>query len=259
MPGRTPLVRRFAQNLLGRDFLVTDIHGCFHLLYEALSRVGFDPERDRLFIAGDLTDRGPYSAAAQLLLSYPWAHACRGNHEQMLLDCYADGRLDEAMLAYNIARNGMGWWPETPPEQQQAILEQFAGLPFAMEVETARGLVGIVHAEIPTSLDWPTFIAMLEQGNQTLMMCALWSRDRVNKQIRRKVAGVGRIYSGHTPQFDGVLQLGNCVFCDTGAVFEPEGYPGQLTLLDLTVDESTLRRRLPGTIAIYDQVTTRPF
>lgn len=259
MPGQTPLVRRFSQNLLGRDFLVADIHGCFHLLYEALSRVGFNPERDRLFIAGDLTDRGPYSAAAQLLLSYPWAHACRGNHEQLLLDCYADGDLDEAMLAYNIARNGMGWWRETPLEQQQAILAQFASLPFAMEVETGRGRVGIVHAEVPTSMDWPTFISQLEQGDQTTMTCALWSRDRVHGGRWRKVAGIGRVYSGHTPQFDGVLQLGNCVFCDTGAVFEADGYPGQLSLLDLTVDESTLRRRPPGVIAIYDQATTRPF
>lgn len=57
----TRILQRFAVNQSGRDFAVGDIHGCFSKLEAALRRVGFIPEKDRLFSVGDLVDRGPES------------------------------------------------------------------------------------------------------------------------------------------------------------------------------------------------------
>ena len=54
-------LQRFERNRIGRDFAVGDIHGCFTALQIALDAIGFSPETDRLFCAGDLVDRGPGS------------------------------------------------------------------------------------------------------------------------------------------------------------------------------------------------------
>lgn len=253
-------VKCFSRNENGRDFLVTDIHGCFHLLYQALETVGFNTQNDRLFVAGDMTDRGPYSAEVLNFLAYPWVFAIRGNHEQLLLDCYESGKLDYDKLAFNVSRNGMAWWLDTPADTKADILEVLATLPFAMEIETTRGTVGIVHAEVPESLSWPQFMALLETGHTAAKMYALWSRDRAKFLDDTGVAGIDRVYTGHTPQFDGPLQLNNWIVLDTGAVYGMAGQEGgQLTLIDITVDEDTLTHRQAGPVAIYTQTTTRPF
>ena len=70
----SPLIRRFSPNRLGRDLAVGDIHGYFALLQQALDSIDFDPERDRLFSVGDLTDRGPECAKALDWLARPWFH-----------------------------------------------------------------------------------------------------------------------------------------------------------------------------------------
>lgn len=52
---------KYRANILGRDFVVGDIHGEFSKLSKLLSLVGFDEHSDRLFSVGDLVDRGPES------------------------------------------------------------------------------------------------------------------------------------------------------------------------------------------------------
>ncbi|WP_183132684.1 metallophosphoesterase, partial [Pseudomonas amygdali] len=52
-------IKRFAENTVGRDFAVGDIHGHFTRLQVALDVAGFNPAVDRLFSVGDLVDRGP--------------------------------------------------------------------------------------------------------------------------------------------------------------------------------------------------------
>ena len=59
-----PAMPRFAQNTVGRDFAVGDIHGCFTELQRGLEAIGFDPSTDRLFSVGDLVDRGSNAQAA---------------------------------------------------------------------------------------------------------------------------------------------------------------------------------------------------
>ena len=40
-------------------FVISDIHGCYTAFQKMLKKVGFDPEKDELIIAGDIVDRGP--------------------------------------------------------------------------------------------------------------------------------------------------------------------------------------------------------
>lgn len=42
-------------------FAIGDIHGCFHTLQALMKAVRFDPGRDRLWLVGDLVNRGPGS------------------------------------------------------------------------------------------------------------------------------------------------------------------------------------------------------
>ena len=80
------LVHSFTMNDNGRDFVVGDIHGMFGALEGLLAEVEFNEEHDRLFSVGDLVDRGPDSNRALEWLAKPWFFACRGNHEQFVLD-----------------------------------------------------------------------------------------------------------------------------------------------------------------------------
>ncbi|MGM0768707.1 MAG: symmetrical bis(5'-nucleosyl)-tetraphosphatase [Pseudomonadota bacterium] len=43
------------------DYAIGDIQGCYERLREVLAKVDFSPSRDRLWVAGDLINRGPSS------------------------------------------------------------------------------------------------------------------------------------------------------------------------------------------------------
>jgi len=213
-------VKHFQRNLSGRDFVVGDIHGCFSSLDETLRRIRFEPARDRLFSVGDLVDRGPDSQRAPDYLGADWFHAVRGNHEQMAVD-FAAGDLDRA----SYAANGGEWFIALSPAERIPYVRAFAALPLAMEIETPRGLVGIVHADCPVS-HWGDLPAALTDAR--VAAACLWSRERIQGGHEDRIEGVEAVIVGHTP-VDRVTALGNVVFIDTGRVFG-----GDLTILELT-------------------------
>ena len=43
------------------DYAIGDIQGCYERLLDVLAKVDFSPSRDRLWVAGDLINRGPSS------------------------------------------------------------------------------------------------------------------------------------------------------------------------------------------------------
>jgi serine/threonine protein phosphatase 1 len=255
-------VQRFEENKAGKDFVCGDVHGAYGLLDGALELAGFDPARDRLFSVGDLINRGSESHRVEEFLARPYVHAIQGNHEDTLVKMHQDGRPNPAMLRHWVQNNGMRWWPETAPERQQTILAAVSALPYIIEVETQRGLVGLVHADIPPGMDWQTFVAYVEAGDPAVMKDALWGRDRIEAESETGVEGIGRVFVGHTPQWGGMRRYGNVFAIDTGAVFAELGYErdGRMTLANLLTQTQVLAARTePTLLDIRDAPSDTPF
>ena len=246
-------VARFKANERGRDFVVGDIHGMFSHLRALLDSLEFDGDCDRIFSVGDLIDRGPESRAAVTWLDYPWFHAVRGNHEQFALDSDDPEQL-EVWLTYNGGR----WWMELSADERHRTKARFAAIPIAIEVETAAGTIGIVHADVPPFVTWDRFVELVELGDRDALYHATWSRNRIQGSYSdATVHGrVDRIYCGHTPVSD-VMDVGNVHFIDTGAVYSLDGYAeARLTLVEIhpgphRVRDITTNQRVwtPGTVA----------
>lgn len=241
MPSR---VLRLPRNKVGRDFLVGDIHGAYDLVWQGMKAVRFNPACDRLLSVGDLIDRGAGSARCLPFLAQPYVHAVSGNHERMLVEAWKEDGLDRAVIdaLANLNFNGMRWMREVPLETLNEMAALFDQLPYVMEVETDRGLVGLVHADVPQGLDWAAFTAKIEAGDDYCTRMALGmdlsdafpeSRQRVVTDRCDGVPGVGRVFVGHTVLFNGLKRLGNVYAVDTGAVFGEAGKgKGHLTLLN---------------------------
>jgi serine/threonine protein phosphatase 1 len=204
-------IKSFSKNTQGRDYVVGDIHGCFELLDYRLDEIGFDRSKDRLFSVGDLVDRGPSSERVTEYLAQDWFHAVRGNHEMMLLNF-----MSEENSALQYAYNGGLWFIELDVEQQKEIAKAIVGLPYAIEVETDDGLVGIVHAEVPEH-DWRV-LTSADRFNGRMREVLLWARTKITQLNGQRVSGIDKVYVGHTP-VNMIEQLGNVHYIDTGAVF----------------------------------------
>lgn len=213
-----PRVLRVPANSRGRDMVVGDIHGTYDLVIEAMKAVGFDQRVDRIFSVGDLIDRGPHSERVVRFLSHPWVFAVKGNHESMLEEIYQDGEPDPAVIEFMASRNGFGWWKDALPEVRDAVLEAVRPLPYVIELETARGVVGLVHADVPKGMDWQTFTAAVEAGDPKILEIAVWGRDRLHSNDDSGIEGIGRVFVGHTP-VNRLLRLSNVYAIDTGAVY----------------------------------------
>lgn len=226
------LVHRYPPNEQGRDFAVGDIHGHFTLLQQALDAAGFDPAVDRLFSVGDLVDRGPECCDVLAWLAKPWFHAVRGNHDDYVC------RFDTCDID-NWVYNGGAWFAGLAWDEQREFAAQFRDLPVAIEIETAAGMVGIVHADCPfgswdeliNELYHPESAQRLKLVKNTLM----WSRSRIEQSNDDHVEGLRALICGHTPLKHPVV-LGNVHHIDTAGWMPEKG--GYFTLLNLNTLET---------------------
>lgn len=212
-------IQTFKENKEGTDYVLGDIHGRFDLVYENLKEVNFNANKDRLFCVGDLIDRGPYSQHVVDFLKLPFVFATRGNHEDMLLGYFEEyPEASDEDFYYAGMRNGMTWFLDETEEKRKEIINFLYELPLVIEVETERGLVGLVHADVPKKMSWTEFKFAIENNDEVVIETALWGRTRLMNEIDEDIPGLGRLYVGHTVQ-EKVKKLGNVVALDTGAVF----------------------------------------
>lgn len=230
-----PNVLQLPKNPHGRDFVVGDIHFKTTDLHRALHALGFDKTKDRLIAVGDLIDRGRGVLDGLKLLGEPWFFCVQGNHERMLIDAY------EAAPEARYSAHGAGWWMTIADESKAMIISKLKSLPIAIQIESDRGIVGVVHADVPAGMAWPTFVEQLD--NPDLEHIALWGRDRIIGHHRGGVPGIWRVCVGHTwtPQ---PLRLGNVLALDING-----GAEGPLAIFDVQED----RVFLDGVAASIEQ------
>ncbi|MBD3658075.1 MULTISPECIES: symmetrical bis(5'-nucleosyl)-tetraphosphatase [Marinobacter] len=80
------------------DYAIGDIQGCFDRLLDVLAKVDFSPSRDRLWVAGDLINRGPDSLATLRHIEAMGSSAVvvLGNHDLHLLAVALGGHKPKA-------------------------------------------------------------------------------------------------------------------------------------------------------------------
>ncbi len=240
------------KNNKGRDFVCGDLHGCFELLEEKLTEVNFDRQHDRLFSVGDIIDRGPSSEKALEYLHKSWFHCIRGNHEQMFLDWCTEDTPVYRNDAFRFHIHNGGTWladylgihiqkladdmhEDEPITKLYPVLipwvDAIKKLPYAIEIKSRKKKTGIVHAEIPEHISWPSLEAELNKTR--VLYSILFSRKYIHssKKTKYRIKGVDEIYCGHTI-VDTPQKKGNINYIDTGAY----SY-NNLTLIELKDSE----------------------
>lgn len=218
------MIKKLKKNTVGMDYFVGDIHGCYEQLMEALEKIKFNPDVDRLISVGDLVNRGPDSVKCLNLLKETWFHAVFGNHEDMMIKSFR-----HEWSTYNYVQNGGKWFFHLPyEEQEQLVLLADAKMTLVIEVETDIGIIGVIHANAPD--DWQKYHRLNNDEDffdDNLVEDTIWGRRRIYGGQDGRVNGIDYVIVGHTPVED-VTVLDNIVYIDTGAV-----YDGSLTILSV--------------------------
>lgn len=142
-------------------YAVGDVQGCYEPLRRLLERVAFDPGRDRLWLVGDLVNRGPQSLE---VLRYvralgESAAVVLGNHDLHLIlradGVRAPGRRDtlDAVLTAPDAAELIAWLRARP------LLHHDLGLAFCM-----------VHAGIPPQWDLAMASALAREAEACIRL-----------------------------------------------------------------------------------------
>ena len=214
---KTPL-KTLAPNLLGRDFVIGDLHGCMSSLQKLMDNLKFNTEIDRMISVGDLIDRGHNSVAALDLLREPWFHSVMGNHEHMMLDkFFGDGTEggwlwfqnggDWAMEAYNDynAAFNTGTLPSRiPADSSMDIIDMLPlveQLPYLITVNTKSGKkFHVIHAEfVPCQIITDELLEDPEHVRKFVSMvdiegpCVLWARNMFNPFNYENLQNIDRI------------------------------------------------------------------
>lgn len=163
-------------------YAIGDIQGCLEPLQRLLQRLDFAPERDSLWLTGDLVNRGPESLAVLRFVRSLGERArfVLGNHDLHLLAVWCgDARLKPRDSLHQVldapdAPELMNWLRQQPLLYEQPGLDYVlvhAGVPPCWTLNEARARAAEVEAALRAPDPRPYFRALY--GNEP----ALWSED----------------------------------------------------------------------------------
>ncbi|MGO1233869.1 metallophosphoesterase [Marinobacter persicus] len=196
-----------APNPAGIDWVCGDVHGHLSMLQEQLKQAGFRFGMDRLFLLGDLIDRGPDSEATlNWALSTEGVFSVLGNHELMFL-----ARSEHEAYRVKHRLIGGAWADDLSFGAYRRLSERCAReFPLSMTVPCGQHTVGLVHAQSPFD-DWRQ-LQDADYSEKLAIDCTWpWDRAQGPEQV---IAGVSAVMSGHigTPE---VVTRGNQIWIDT--------------------------------------------
>ena len=207
-----------------RRFAIPDIHGCARSFQRLVHEVLRLERRDRLYLLGDLIDRGPGSKEVvdevmRMQEAGFAVHPLRGNHEEMLSNACFDRAMFRIWMLNGGGATLASFGVEDPceiPERYRTFIER---LPTHILLDD----VILVHAGLNFQAGDPF--------SDTEAM--LWSRSY---EVDRSRIGGRRLVCGHTPQsLEAIRQSLSTdrIMLDNGCVYGPVGGLGTLTALEL--------------------------
>jgi bis(5'-nucleosyl)-tetraphosphatase (symmetrical) len=103
----------------GRTYVIGDVQGCLDALTALLSKLQFKPQQDRLWLAGDVVNRGPYSLETLRFARENQAKMVLGNHDLHLLARAYGGKAGkrdtlDAVLSAHDAADLLDWLRHQP-------------------------------------------------------------------------------------------------------------------------------------------------
>jgi len=160
-------------------YAIGDVQGCHQSLLELLTKINFAPGKDRLWIAGDLVNRGPKSLEslryikALTELDHKPAKVVLGNHDLHLLALYYTQKppkrkdtFDEILAAPDCDEL-MTWLRHQPLmvwSKKHDVVMSHAGIPHIWSIKEAHSL----SQEVATTLSGPDYVDFFKRmyGNQ---------------------------------------------------------------------------------------------
>ena len=125
------------------DYCISDIHGYYGLFCRLLDKIRVG-DKDKLYVLGDIIDKGPDSIRlAKLLFSMPNVYCIAGNHEYNFLKYYR-ALMRQTENYYWVLEKLRGYFTDGRLLDWETI-DRFDLLPFYIETDDFIG----VHAGIP--------------------------------------------------------------------------------------------------------------
>ncbi len=191
-------------------YVFSDVHGHFGTLDRLLERVSPSSE-DRIFMLGDMIDRGPDPVAVvKCCHELPNTTVLMGNHEDLMLSFYANPDDPAAQVNWEIngAQTTQRGLHALPPEERVELARWLFTLPLYAHIEVGGTRYLLVHAGIdPRRLQMHEFEcwddATVEKllGNQ-YREDLMWIRDDFWGRPTGLVNDRGEgpiVIAGHTP------------------------------------------------------------
>lgn len=140
-------------------FAIGDVQGCYRSLQKLLKKVKFDPDKDRLWFAGDLINRGPESLRTLHFIRSLGKSALTvlGNHDLHALAIYYGGMPAkskdtlQALFSAADAPKLLAWLRKQPLahyDKERKILLAHAGIPPSWKITEAMDYAGEVETVI---------------------------------------------------------------------------------------------------------------
>jgi bis(5'-nucleosyl)-tetraphosphatase (symmetrical) len=169
-------------------YAIGDIQGCYDEFAGLLGKIAFDPSRDRLWIVGDLVNRGPNSLGVIRLVRSlgDAAVVVLGNHDLHLLAIHYGGHsiksgdtFQDVLMAHDAEEN-CRWLRRLPllaDDERLGYVMTHAGVPHIWSLDFARRCAREVEAVI-RGADFRDFFANMYGNRPDLWHDGLLGLDR---------------------------------------------------------------------------------